>query len=278
MIQQDAEVLTPDHKKLFVKKWMPDETPGAIILMVHGLGEHIERYAPWAERFVNSGIGFIGYDQRGHGLSDGKRGMPINSSFLLKDARMMLTETRKAFPGIPVIMYGHSMGGNVAINFAISETGSIDALIATSPWLQLASPPSPLLKGLASILNIVAPGLTLSNGLDPSHISRVPAEVEKYAGDPLVHPKISAGLFHSLDASGKKAMNSANKINCPFLLMHGTGDRITSWKASEVFVMNTGKPARLKLWEGAYHELHHEPERDEVFDYIIQWLREYKLA
>ncbi|MFZ5942111.1 MAG: alpha/beta hydrolase [Bacteroidota bacterium] len=278
MKQERSEVTTPDHRKLFVQTWMPDQQPKAVIVMVHGLGEHIGRYDHWAERFVKHGIGFTGYDQQGHGRSGGKRGTPTRASVLVDDARLMVEQARADYPGIPVVMYGHSMGGNVAINYVISQTETVDALIVTSPWLKLASPPSKFMRTLASVLNTLAPGLTLDNGLDPAHISRVPAEVEAYANDPLVHPKISAGLYSTLDAAGQHALRNVYKINCPFLLMHGKGDKITSWKASEEFVMNTSEHTRLKLWEGAYHELHHEPEREEVFQYILDWMKEYRLA
>jgi len=246
--------------------------------MVHGLGEHIGRYDHWAQRFVKNGVGFIGYDQRGHGHSDGKHGSPKKAALLVNDARMMVAETRKNYPGIPVIMYGHSMGGNIAINYVISETETVDALIVTSPWLKLAHPPTKFMYSIVSLLNTIAPGLKLNNGLNPAHISHIQSEVEAYVNDPMVHPKISAGLFASLDLAGQHALRNVYKINCPFLLMHGTGDQITSWRASEEFVMNTSDRTRLKLWDGAYHELHNEPEREEVFNYILDWLKENKLA
>ena len=266
---------TGDKKKLYLQEWIPEKDPTALILYIHGLGSHGGRLDHWAERFVSQGIAFFAYDQRGHGKSDGKRGHPTHIKYLINDVKALVEHLRGAFPKKPVILYGHSMGGTVAINYVISTTYTVDALIVTSPWLKLVNPPSRTLIRLIKPLLKIAPGISLPNGLDPKDISRDEQEVRKYAEDPLVHNKISIGLFKSTFDAGINALRNVYKINCPFLIMHGRGDRITSAKASEEYVMNTSDRTRLKLWEGAYHELHHEPNREEVFAYITGWLKEY---
>lgn len=265
---------TTGKREVWTREWMPEQNTRAIVLYVHGLGSHSGRMDHWAERFVRKQIGFIAYDQQGHGKTEGKRGSPKHFSILIEDLRQLMQWIRDEFPDQKVILYGHSMGGNVAINYVISETYTADALIATSPWLKLVRPPSEMLIRLISPLVRIMPQLTLSNGLDANHISRVPEEVRKYSEDPLVHDRISIGLFKSTYEAGFNALRNVYKINCPFLLMHGTADHITSHRASEQFVMNTSDRTRLKLWEGAFHELHHEEQRDEVFEYIIDWLNE----
>jgi acylglycerol lipase len=266
---------TGDKKKLYLQEWVPEKDPTALILYVHGLGSHGGRLDHWGERFVRKGVAFFAYDQRGHGKSDGKRGHPTHIKFLINDVKAMVGHLREIFPGKPVVLYGHSMGGAVAINYVISTTYTVDALIVTSPWLKLVKPPSKTLVSLIKPLLRIAPGITLPNGLDPKDISRDEQEVRKYAEDPLVHNKISIGLFKSTYDAGYNALRNVYKINCPFLIMHGTGDRITSARASEEYVMNTSDRTRLKLWEGGYHELHHEPIREEVFNYIAGWLKEH---
>lgn len=267
---------TSDKKNLFIQEWIPEKNPKSIILYIHGLGEHGGRMDHWAERFVEKQIGFIAYDQRGHGKADGKRGRPTNIKLMIDDVKAVIDMIRNDFPETPVILYGHSMGGAIAINYVISATFTADALIVTSPWLKLANPPSQTLIKIIKPLLKIAPGLTISNGLDVHDISRDKQEVQKYINDPLIHNKISIGLFHSTYQAGYNALRNVYKINCPFLIMHGTEDKITSAKASEEYVMNTSDRTSLKLWNDAYHELHHEPIRDEVFTYIINWLKEYK--
>lgn len=267
---------TPDKKKLYLQEWIPENEPSALILYVHGLGSHGGRLDHWGERFAQRGIAFFAYDQRGHGKSDGKRGHPTHIKYLIDDVKTIVNHLRETFPEKPVVLYGHSMGGAIAINYVISTTYTVDALITTSPWLKLVKPPSKTLVRLIKPLLRIAPGITLPNGLDPKDISRDEQEVQKYAEDPLVHNKISIGLFCSTYDAGYNALRNVYKINCPFLIMHGKGDRITSARASEDYVLNTSDRTRLKIWEGAYHELHHEPNREEVFNYIADWLKEQK--
>jgi len=274
MKQQHSKVLTPEQKNLFVQYWMPDESPIAIVLLVHGLGEHSGRYGHWAERFVNKGIGFIAYDQQGHGRSEGKKGTPGNAALLVNDAAFMVAECKKTYPGLPLVLYGHSMGGPIALSLVLQDARAVNALVLTSPWIQLANPPSAVLKGLAAVLNVLVPNLTMDNGLNSSDISRIPEEAEAYTSDPLVHSKVAAGLFHTIDKAGKLALASAEKLECPTLLIHGTDDRITSWKASELFAGKNKDMVKLILVEGAFHELHHEPEREEVFAAILSWIKE----
>lgn len=275
---KDSFKTTADKKNLFVREWIPEKAPIAIILFLHGLGSHSGRLDHWAVRFTEKMIGFVAFDQRGHGKSDGKRGHPKHASKLIEDTKMMVGILRDEYPDIPVILYGNSMGGNIAINYVISAAKTVDGLIASSPWLKLTNPPSKALVRILQPLVKIAPGLIISSKLDPKDITRVEAETEKYDKDPLVHGKISIGLFSSVQEAGLNALRNIYKINCPFLLMHGTADNITSHKASEEYVMNTSDRTRLKLWEGAYHELHHEEQHNEVFDYIIQWLKESKLT
>lgn len=273
----ESHLTTNDNKYIFIREWIPENDPKAIILYVHGLGSHGGRMATWAEKFNHKGFAFIAHDHRGHGKSDEKRGFPKKFNYLVNDTKLMVKRLREAFPDKKIILYGHSLGGNVAINYVISETQTADALIVTSPWLKLAHPPGKSLITLINILNKFLPGLTVSNQLDSKDLSRNGGVAAKYREDPLVHDKISAGLLKTAYEAGLHALRNVYKINCPFLIMHGSADNITSCKASENYVMNTSDRTHLKIWEGAYHELHNEPETEEVFNYIINWISNTKL-
>lgn len=269
---------TEDKKQLYTQEWIPEKEPAAVILYVHGLGSHGGRMDHWAERFTARGLAFHTYDQRGHGKSDGKRGHPKHISVLIRDVSTMVQSLRSRYPEKPVILYGHSLGGVVAINYVISTTFTADALIASSPWLKLVNSPSKTELMLYQPLISLVPGLTVGNRLDPKDISSDPEEVKKYTDDPLVHDKISLGLVKSVFEAGNTALRNVYKINCPFLIMHGTGDRITSARTSEEYVMNTSDRTQQTLFKGACHELHHETVRDEVFETIMEWLKKHKLA
>jgi acylglycerol lipase len=248
-----------------------------VILYIHGLGSHSGRLDHWAERFNARQVAFIAYDQRGHVRSDGKRGFPKHIRQMIGDVATMVEHVRATFPGFPLTLYGHSLGGNIALNHVIGSETQVDGLVTTSPWLRLVHPPSKVLVSLVSPLKAIAPGITLSNNLNAEDISRDKTEVDKYRKDPLVHDRISVGLFFSTYEAGNDALNNAQKVKFPFLIMHGTGDRITSHEASSELVKNASEKTTLKLWEGAYHELHHDPIREEVFDFIVNWMKQQKL-
>ena len=278
MIHKTYQWKTRDKKLLHATSWKPDKEANKTILMVHGLGEHCGRYERWAGMFVEKGFNFLCFDLRGHGKSSGKRGYARSIDSLLDDIDLAIQKSKRLFKDSKLILYGHSMGGNLVLNHVIRRNYPVVALIVTSPWLKMAKEPSQPVISLTKFLSKVMPSVTFPNGLDLEHISHDPEIVRSYANDPLNHNKVSARLFTEMYQGGYHALRNVYKINYPFLLMHGTEDRITSPRASENYVMNTCSRTQLKLWEGQYHELHNELIYQEVFDYIIDWLKKYDLA
>ncbi len=268
---------TKDKKKLFANCWRSKNEKGITILFIHGLGEHSGRYEHWAEKFTKQGYNFISFDLRGHGKSSGIRGHAKSIFSLLHDVDLLFHKAGEMFPEQKFILYGHSMGGSIALNHIIRVNKPVSALIVSSPWLKMfKEPPYPLIS-LISLLNKFIPHLTIKVPFQPEQISHDPEVVKNYKKDPLIHNKISIRLFHEMYYSGYHALRNVYKINYPFLLMHGTEDKITSPKTSENYVMNTSERTSLKLWDGQYHELHNELIQDEVFHYIIQWLKKFEL-
>lgn len=267
-----------DGRKLFGQAWQPEVVGNVTIMMVHGLGEHSGRYERWAGLFVENGYNFIAVDLRGHGNSEGKRGHAKSLDKLLDDVDILIRETEKIFPDSKKVLYGHSMGGNLALNHVIIRNHPLDALIVTSPWLSLTNPPNQFVIQLAEFLKKFFPGLLLSDGLNADDISHDPEVIRKYEKDPLVHNRISLKLFSEVYKAGYFALRNVYKINSPFLIMHGTQDQITDPKSSENYVLNTNHNTHLKLWEGQYHELHNELIYKDVFNFILDWLKSYNLT
>ncbi len=268
---------SPDQKIIFARCWRTEKITDKTILFVHGLGEHSGRYKGWAGKFADDGYNFLAIDLHGHGKSGGKRGHARSVAVMLDDIDLMFVKAGELFPGHRLILYGHSMGGNLVLNHVICRNPVVHAVIVTSPWLKMYREPSYAVMTLASILKKCWPSLTIKTPLRGEDLSHDPEVPEKYQRDPLVHNKISLALFFSLHESGIHAMRNVYKINHPFLIMHGTADTITSHRASEKYVLNTSSRTRLKLWEGQYHELHHEIIAGEVFMYITDWLKEFNL-
>lgn len=264
-----------DKTKIYGQCWCPDTDPVAIINLIHGLGEHSSRYEQWASRFVDEGYAVVSIDFRGHGRSGGKKGHSPNYNKLMGDITLLKNKSAALFPGLPVVLYGHSLGGNLAINYVMrNKSGKYSALIVTSPWLKLTRMPPKIQLFAAKIIDRIFPSMTQSNGLSPVHLTHDENVVDAYRNDPLVHNRISVHLFLEVNNAAKYALKSIYKINLPFLLMHGSKDKITSHQASQNFVENTSKKTTFKLWEGMFHELHNETEKDKVFHFIHHWLDE----
>jgi alpha-beta hydrolase superfamily lysophospholipase len=216
-------------------------------------------------------------DLHGHGRSEGKRGHIKSLEILLDDIDMLFQKSDELFPGYKKILYGHSMGGTLVLNHIIRRNLQVDAVIVTSPWLKLFNEPAPFVIRITGYLKKVLPSLTISNQLKAEQISHDPEVVRDYDRDPLNHDRISLKMFHEIYQAGYHALRNLNKINCPFLIMHGTTDTITSPKASEDYVLNTSNRTNLKLWNNQYHELHNEFIKEEVHSFIISWLDEQKI-
>ena len=272
MNQIKFELFTTDNLKLSGHSWQPDTgAPKASIALVHGMGEHIMRYDHWAEKFVNRGYAVTGMDHRGHGRSEGKRGHIPSYESLLQDVDLLISKNLDFFPDKPVILYGHSLGGNIVLNHALTRK-NIFRYIVTSPWLRLSFKPSSIKLALAKVMKRILPGLLQSSGLNIGHISHDPEVVIAYRNDTLVHDRISVRMFISVYIRGEWALANAGKLDRSVLLIHGGDDRITSADASRLFAEKAGKNVKFKIWEEMYHELHNEKIKDEIFGYIVDWL------
>lgn len=264
--------VSDDGQELFAQCWDAGADALACILLVHGMGEHSSRYDKWASSLAETGFSVVSFDMRGHGKTPGARGSASNYNVLLKDIDFLIEHAKVLCQEKPLFLYGHSFGGNLVINYAITRTTKLAGIIVTSPWLELSQLP-PRHKVLAAkILHRFVPGLISKSGLRAEYISRELKEVHRYRTDPYVHGNISVGLYMQAYERGLLAKRSIYKINVPLLILHGTADNITSCKASRDFVMNSGDKTTFIEIEGGYHELHNDSDRERVFSHITNWL------
>jgi acylglycerol lipase len=254
----------------FIKS--PGEDLQAVVILVHGVGEHIQRYRELSEILCEENIGFAGVDLPGHGLSDGKRGHIKSYASTDEMIGILLNESRKTFPGIPLFLYGHSLGGGIVLDHLVRKHPKVKGAIVTSPWLRLSFDPGRSKVKMVSIIKKILPSLVLPSGLVTEHLSHDKSLVENYRKDPLVHEKISVSLFCSAMFAADIALENASALRVPLLLMHGSDDMICSPAGSREFASKS-ELVELKIWDGGFHELHNELFRDEVFSYLINWIR-----
>ncbi len=268
---------SPSNIKIYAQGWAPEkekfDEPKAVILLVHGLGEHSARYSHVADFFTHYGFAIIASDRSGHGKSGNKRGHLNAYDEVFYDIDKLIENATKRFPTSPQILYGHSMGGGIVIDYLLNKKPQhFKGVIASAPLLEPAFKPNPILLFIGKLMRSVYPGFTQDNQLDVKQVSRDELVVDAYIKDPLVHSKISSETAIGMLTSGEQSLLRTDKVSCPLLLVHGDKDGLTSHVATKKFATNIQGDVTLKIWEGLFHELHNEPEKLEVLEYIYQWI------
>jgi len=263
-----------DGLKIFGQYWTTEGTEKGVIALVHGFGEHSGRYEHVAKAFAQRGYSTFSFDHRGHGRSGGQRGHTPSYEHLMDDVDLFLDKVRDNFPDMPVILYGHSMGGNIVVNNMLRHDPEIDGAIVTGPFFRTSEPPPAFQVALGKFMDKIWGAFPDKARLDANHISRDKAVVEKYVNDPMVHNKISARMGLALLASGEYAIEHAAEIELPLFIIHGADDHLTDHKGSIDFKANAGENVKLDILNGFYHEVHNEPEKADVLNSIIDWCDE----
>jgi len=262
-----------DGTKLFGKTWQTDKKYKGTICLIHGIGEHSGRYKNLAKTLNIFGYNVCAIDLRGHGFSDGKRGHTPSFSAWMTDITYLYQYAQGIYPG-SLYIYGHSLGGNIALNYILQNPNKFKGAIITSPHLKLAFSPPKFKVLIAYLIKNILPSMSLATKLNVHDLSHVKSVINEYVTDPLVHDRITANTFVSIMRSGQDALDKAHTLSIPTLLMHGEKDKITSPIASQKFARLAGSLCTLKIWIDAYHELHNENIKNLVFETIGKWLEQ----
>jgi alpha-beta hydrolase superfamily lysophospholipase len=268
---------TDDGLLLHTRHWPATVPAHGQLLIVHGLGEHIDRYAHVAAVLNTAGWDVHGWDHRGHGRSEGRKGDIPDHDALLRDTARVIDAVRR--PALPFVLLGHSLGGLIAARFAAELLATqpaawsrpLDGLVLSSPALDAGlSSGQKLALALAENL---APGLAVGNGLKPGWICRDPAVVAAYTADPLVHDRITARLTRFIVDAGEHVLAHAPRWQLRTLLMWAGADRCVAPRGSEAFAA-TAPPnvVATRPWPWLFHELFNEPEKDDVLRALTDWL------
>jgi alpha-beta hydrolase superfamily lysophospholipase len=263
---------TSDDLSLYAWLRQPAGLPKGVIAHVHGMGEHSRRYDHLAAYWEDHGYASAGFDQRGHGLSQGLRGHTPSYGLLMDDIALFLDHVETALPGVPVTLYGHSMGGNLVLNYVIRRRPALGRVVASAPYLRLAFEPPAWKVRMAHLIRWIIPTLSQRTGLEMGALSRDPEVIARYQADPLVHDRITTSFFSQVHAAGQSIIDRAAELRIPALVMHGSADRLTSPAGSVDFVAESSGKALLKVWEGFYHELHNEPGWQKVAAFVLAWI------
>ncbi len=254
-------------------RWLPETAPRAIVLLVHGYAEHLGRYEHVAAALTDNGYGVYAVDHWGHGKSDGIPGFVPAFAAYTGGVEVLLEQAEADYPGLPLFLLGHSMGGLIAALHLPSHQGHYAGAILSGPAISAAKEPSRFMIWISRLLSRIAPRLGVLQ-LDPRGVSRDPAVVAAYIADPLVYGgKMGARLAKEMFEAMAAARAGAGAITLPMLLLHGQKDRVTAAKGSEYLNAHLGSADKtLTIYPGLYHEIFNEPEQREVLGDVTRWL------
>ena len=268
----DGSFQAGNGENIFYRCWSPGE-PRAVFLLAHGLAEHSGRYDEFGNFFADAGIATYALDHPGHGRSGGKRGHIGRFEEYTEALAQMLTIARQEHPDSPLVLFGHSMGGLIATDFLLQHQSEFVAAVLTGAAIQSPQQPSNIVLFVNKMIATVMPRLDVMR-LDASGISRDPQVVSDYEDDPLVdRGKATASLVTALFSAMNRVVANAASIRLPLLIMHGSDDTLTAVSGSKLLhdtVSSADK--KIVIYDGLYHEILNEPEREKVMGDILQWL------
>lgn len=255
----------------------PCENPDHVVCLVHGIGEHAGRFARVAGYFEKEKIAVVSMDLRGHGRSRGKRGACAPRREVLRDLDALVEYAQEFYPGVPIVMYGHSMGGNITLDYR-ARGGHNDVpagYIISAPWIRLVRPVSGGLLTAVKLLSKIAPDFQIKSEFPEEQLGNV-EYVRPYKDDPLVHPYATALCAYegfSIGTALEKGTNEDNgrAVKTPCLLMHGTEDLICDIQGSRAFAkFQDPQSFTMVEWPGYYHEIHNGGPHGETGEAVIQ--------
>jgi alpha-beta hydrolase superfamily lysophospholipase len=269
-----SEITTPHGATLALRDWPLPEgaTPRALVLIVHGLGEHSGRYEHVAQQLNNWGFAVRAFDLGGHGKSSGAPGSLVDENRLLDDLATVFDRSRAVMaPGLPLVLLGHSLGGLIAARFVSLKLRTVDALVLSSPALDPGL--NAFQKLLLATLPKIAPNLRVGNGLNANFLSHDAAVVAAYRADPLVHDRISARLALFIATAGAQTCALASQWTVPTLLIYAGQDRLVNPQGSRRFAaLAPTDVLSSQCFEDLYHEIFNESDPAPVFAALQQWL------
>lgn len=274
MERTSGEITGARGLRLAWQAWLSSADPRANILISHGLGEHSGRYGHVVDALSPHGYNVYALDHRGHGRSDGPRAYVGRLDYVVADLLQLLDQIEAEGRRAPMFLLGHSLGGCVALEFALRHQDRLDGLALSGPVAALESA-SPAVRAVSRVFSVILPRLGILH-VEPAEISRDPEVVADYERDPLVfHGKAPVRTIAEAAEAIESFPKRMARLRVPLLVMHGTDDRLSAPAGSRMVYEQAGsKDKTLKLYDGFYHEIFNEPapDRDRPLGDLAQWL------
>ena len=268
-----------EQKKLAYRLWEAEGRKRGTVVIVHGYTEHGGRYAHFAEQLIQNGMSVYAHDHIGHGLSEGVRAHVKKFDTLVEDLHLFMEIVLEDAGSLPVYLFGQSMGGAVALLFTARYGKMLSGCILSAPAFVIGLKIPPVLKAVSRVLSVLFPKMKVNRGI-AEHLSRDPAVIAAYNEDRFLKKKKNrARLGYLLLQLEETIPPELSGITLPICIMQGTADKVVDPKGARIIYENISSDDKtLKWFRALYHELLHEPEKDEVISFALSWLEKQLLS
>lgn len=278
MAKVEGSFTTPDGLKIYTANFLPSGTPKAIMIIVHGIGEHSGRYEHVAQYFVDQQFAIYTLDHRSHGHSEGEHRTYFDSfDQPVEDLKQYFDQVKSLHPDLPVFIYSHSMGSFISLLFMYKYQQLLQGWVCCGIPLTLDDELPSFLIQFGKLMSKIAPLMRFNPYSDLHILSRDPAVIAAAEADPLMDKKPTRfGMSAGIILGGMEARQHLDQITLPTLVIHGGGDTFTPVTAAHmVYDRISSSDKAIKIYEGLYHEIHNEPEKDQVFADVLSWLNDH---
>ena len=264
---------------IYFQSWLPETEPKAVLLIVHGLAEHSGRYTNIVNHFAPLGYAVYGMDHLGHGKSDGKRVYVKRFEDYTDTLKVYFNMVRRWQPAKPIFLFGHSLGGLISTVYLLDHQAELTGAVLSGPAAKVPNNITPAILFVGKMLSALMPKFRLI-GLEVDGISRDPAVVQAYVSDPLVFTgKTTARLAAEMLKAMQHVSAMATKIRLPILIVQGSSDKLVDPAGAQMlYDAVSSADKKIRIYDGLYHEVFNEPERDKVLHDIEIWLESHLVS
>ena len=257
---------------LFYQAWYPPRAAKAVIALVHGFGEHCDRYATVTAALTQAGYVIFGFDNQGHGRSEGQRGHINRWQDYRDNVSAFLAQVRQHEPNLPLFVLGHSLGGLIVLDFALNTPQGLTGIIISGPPIRPVGIAKPYLVAIARILSGIWPRFSMDVGAGAETLSRDQTVVNQTEDDPLTHSMATVRWGTECLVAIAAVRRNISQLQVPILLLHGSADKVNDVKGSREIFERIAIDKTLKIYPGSYHEPHNDLDRNQVMDDVVEWL------
>jgi len=269
----EETIETSDGLRLHAERYAANGPARAAVVMVHGFSAHCGAYRHVAAALADAGFDVTGFDCRGHGRSQGRPGFVRRFPLYGDDLQRVLDRARAVAPGAPLAVVAHSHGVTITLDYLLRGMGTLDALVAATPYLDLKMKVPFYKRAVSPLVGALFPTVTMSNEISPELTSRSPEVCAEMATDALVHHVATPRWFNEVRATQARLRASAAKLQVPTFMLVAGQDQLVDSAAALAFARDAGPIVALKVYDALYHEVYLEPERAVVIGDIVSWLR-----